>query len=213
MMSCFNKDGFKVHPIYLFSGSFFLMILLFSQEALAHKVMVFAEADQNNIITSSKFFNGKPVKQGKITVFDEKKNKLLEGKTDDLGVFSFKIPERSALSIVLDAGSGHRASWEIPLSEIEPETSDDVVLKEKDRIENSPEQTHKEKQETAFIDMDEFEKLLDQRLKPLNTKLSRMEAAALKPNFSNIVGGVGYIVGLMGLWMFLKYRKRDETTC
>ena len=46
--------------------------------AHAHKVSIFAWVEQDTVYTISKFSGGKYVKHGKVSVFDEQKNKLLE---------------------------------------------------------------------------------------------------------------------------------------
>ena len=81
--------------------------------------MVFAWVDGNTVFTQSKFSGGKRVKGQKITVYDTKEKILLEGKTDDKGEFSFKVPERTTLKIVLYAGAGHRAEWTVTKEDIE----------------------------------------------------------------------------------------------
>ena len=84
----------------------------------AHKVMIFAWVEGDTIFTESKFSGGKRVRKGDVTVYGLKGNRLLKGKTDEQGRFSFKIPEKTALKIVLLAGMGHRAEWTVPLHEI-----------------------------------------------------------------------------------------------
>ncbi len=104
---------------------FFLIFLLGINPAYAHKVMVFAWVDGDTIFTQSKFSGGKKVKGGKIAVYNTHKKILLEGKTDNEGKFSFEVPEKTTLKIVLYAGTGHRAEWTVPKEDIE-----DLVLYE-----------------------------------------------------------------------------------
>ena len=40
-------------------------------------------------------------------------NRILEGTTDDQGRFSFPKPGPGSLSVVLHAGMGHRAEWQL----------------------------------------------------------------------------------------------------
>ena len=55
-------------------------------------------------------------------MFDAQGNKLHEGKTDNNGVYSFKVldvvPVRGDLRIVLKAGPEHQAEFRIPASDL-----------------------------------------------------------------------------------------------
>ncbi len=86
---------------------------------MAHRAIIFAWVEGEKIFTESKFSGGRPVKQGDIIVYDLEGNQLLKGKTDDQGEFSFVIPKKTAMKIVLQAGMGHRGEWVIPLKEIQ----------------------------------------------------------------------------------------------
>ena len=78
--------------------------------ASAHRVNVFAWVEGDMIHVEGKFSGGKKVKAGKISVMDPQGVELLSGRTDDQGKFSFKIPKRTDLRIVLIAGQGHQES-------------------------------------------------------------------------------------------------------
>ena len=84
----------------------------------AHKVNVFAYAEGSTIHTESYFPDGRPVEGGIIEVYDQSKNKLLEGKTDREGKFSFTIPKKEDLTIVIIAGMGHKNEYTIRKDEI-----------------------------------------------------------------------------------------------
>jgi len=94
-------------------------MLLLAQNAFAHRVTVFAWVEGDTVFVESKFPGGRKVSGGKIIVTDSKGVELLTGKTDDQGEFSFKIPQKTELKIILEAGMGHRAEWTIPVSEME----------------------------------------------------------------------------------------------
>ncbi len=86
--------------------------------ASAHKVNVFAYAEDGTIYTESYFPDGKPVEGGTIEVYDQSKNKLIEGKTDKEGKFSFIIPKKEDLTIVIVASMGHRNDYTIKKDEM-----------------------------------------------------------------------------------------------
>ena len=76
-------------------GILLVLLLLSAVPATAHKVNVFAWVDGDRIYTQSKFSGGRKAKNATIEVYDRQGNKLLEGQTDDKGEFSFKIPQKT----------------------------------------------------------------------------------------------------------------------
>lgn len=86
--------------------------------ALAHKVNVFAYVEGTTVFTESYFPDGKAVVSGLIEVFDKKNTKLLEGKTNDKGLFNFPFFKKEELLIVIDAGMGHKNSFLLKASEM-----------------------------------------------------------------------------------------------
>ncbi|MCK8601201.1 DUF4198 domain-containing protein [Desulfoferrobacter suflitae] len=95
-----------------------LVVCAMAGTAQAHKVNVFAYAEDGTIHTESYFPDGKPAAGGTIEVYDQAKTRLLEGKTDREGKFSFPIPKREDLTIVINAGMGHRNEYTIRQDEM-----------------------------------------------------------------------------------------------
>jgi len=181
--------------------------------------------DGNTIFTQSKFSKGKKVKAGKITVYNTQNKILLEGKTDDEGKFSFKVPEKTTLKIVLYAGAGHRAEWTVPqedIKEILVETPAKSTLKRPQEkmpahgIPSEPTENHTDemtqapqlpKPGTNEIEQ-AVERVLDKKLKPVIKMLS--ESMNRGPTVSEILGGIGYIFGLMGIGAYFHYRRQRK---
>jgi nickel transport protein len=136
---------------------------------------------------------------------------LLEGKTNEQGNFDFQIPVKSSLKVVLEAGMGHRAEWTIPAEEIEGSVTEtiqaatqvqDAAKEDRKESERSTEGVSTQEIETAV------EKVLDKKLQPI----LRMLAASQQknPSLSDILGGLGYILGLVGLAAYVHYRKKTR---
>lgn len=107
-----DSDLFKKYSIYYRVRINLLFIILFlsvaASEVLAHKVNIFAYVEGGTVFTESYFNDGKKCIKSKIEVFDNTGDKLLEGITDKTGEFSFKVPGKTNLKIVLTASMGHR---------------------------------------------------------------------------------------------------------
>lgn len=96
-----------------------LLSFWLSGTALAHKVNLFAYAEGGSVYTESYFPDGRPVTGGKVLVFDDHETLLLEGTTDNDGLFQFAIPALSELKIVIEATMGHKNSYRLPKDEVE----------------------------------------------------------------------------------------------
>lgn len=100
---------------------FCLFLQMMPHSAFAHKVNVFAYVEGDTVYTESYFPDGRKVTDGVIKVYNTKGKMLLEGTTDKNGQFSFKIPTRDDLKIVLEASLGHRNTYTLSASEM-PDT-------------------------------------------------------------------------------------------
>ncbi|MGD8447806.1 MAG: hypothetical protein PVJ20_14305 [Desulfobacterales bacterium] len=170
--------------------------------ALAHKVMIFAWVEGDTIFTESKFSGGKKAIHAPVVIFDKDGKKLLEGKTDNKGEFSFKIPKLTDLKIVLNAGMGHKAEWTVPESEIREAGA---ILEKKSAVETSgPIAVGLSKEEVRKI----VEDSLDKKLRPILRMIS--ESRNTKPSLTEIIGGIGYIFGLMGIALYFKNRGKKR---
>ena len=117
-MKCEMVESNLAKPIFYL---FFIVCLLGvrTESVEAHRVNLFAWVEGDMVYVESKFSSAKPVVSGKIIVSDSEGTELLNGTTDENGKFSFKIPRKIELKIVLEAGTGHRAEWTIAADEIE----------------------------------------------------------------------------------------------
>ena len=170
------------------------VLLCTGRPAIAHRVMIFAWEEGGIIHTKSKFSGGKTVKEGKIIVSDLFGNQVLEGKTDNKGEFFFKAPENTGLKIVLQAGMGHRAEWTMSGEE----ARESISKRESQPVSG------------AGLSTDEIEsaieRAIDKKLKPVIRIL--VEERESSPSVRDILGGIGYILGLVGIGSYFHYRRK-----
>lgn len=171
----------------------------------AHKVNLFAYVDGNSIVTDSGYSRSKRVHDGVIEVYDAASGTmLLSGKTDENGKFDFPIPdaarsEKMDLLLRLRAGTGHQAEWTVkyeeygaakgPFAASETEHGHKAVA--------APQQ--------STITAGEVEMVVRRELAPLKQMVAEMHQAG--PGVTEIVGGVGYIIGLFGIVAYMKSRR------
>jgi nickel transport protein len=214
----FNLHIFNKRFTLNFTAIGLLMLPLFSATVFAHKVMIFAWVDGDTIHTRSKFSGGKKAVNADIMVYNTDDKLLLQGKTDQKGEFSFRIPARTDLRIVLNASMGHKAEWKISSDEIPgapapaqkksehsgcepPAAPDNFLYKESDSQHLSTSFT---KEEIRKI----IEKTLDRKLDPVIKLLADLYSN--EPEIKDIIGGLGYIFGLAGVALYFRNRKNKN---
>ena len=206
MTICKRFDTGKCRQFVLLATCLFTLCLLWPGMAMAHRVTIFAWVEGDTVYTESKFSGGKLVNGGEVLVYDLKGKELLSGKTNTQGEFSFKIPQKTAMKVVIQAGMGHRGEWTIPLSDIAPQQSgsEPAVSTE------AAKETSKTKVATSSVDLDQMrhalDESLDRRLSPVLKRLA--ESQDKGPTFRDILGGIGYILGLLGLAAYMHYRRK-----
>lgn len=179
-----------------------LFVISINIPALAHKATIFAWVEGDTVFTESKFSGGKKAINAQVFVFDRQGKQLVKGKTNNKGEFSFKIPKLTDLRIVLNAGMGHKAEWIIPESEIREASG--LFETERSDVSSQPITAGLNKEEVRDL----IEKSLDKKLGPIIRMLT--ESQAKGPSITEIVGGIGYIFGLMGVALYFKNRGKQR---
>lgn len=201
-------------------GVFLLwFICAFTTPALAHGVLVFAYAEGDTIHTESTFVPDKPVRQGKILVQDQKTGKLLlRGQTDDQGKFSFKIPpaavaQKLDLEIVVEAAMGHRGEWllkaESYLTGLTPgkaaALTAPVPVSAKTSVAPGAKAANIDRQMLEEI----VNKVLERQLAPIKEMLTALTIH--RTSLPEIIGGIGYIIGIFGLWAYFQSKRKKNS--
>jgi nickel transport protein len=189
-----------------------LVVGAFTTPALAHRVLIYAYAEGDAIHTESKFIPDTPVRQGKILVMDQKTDKvLLTGQTDDQGKFSFKIPAEAVaqklnLNIVVEAAMGHRGEWLLKAD------SYLTGAAPKSPAAPAPASPTAPAAPGANLDPQALEaavnKALERQLAPLKEMLTELTIHRTTP--TDIIGGIGYILGIFGLGAYFLSKRKNN---
>lgn len=187
------------------------LMLLAAGAALAHRVNVFAWVEGDMVFVECKYPDGTKVHEGVIRVLDSAGKELLSGKTNDKGEFSFKVPKQDDLTIVLEAGMGHRGDWPLSRQDLAP-----AGEAPKPGPAAAPQASPKNEAPSpaavepaagpaspppAGIDQ-AIEKALDKKLAPVMKMLAEMHEQ--KVRLTDVLGGIGYIIGLVGVAAYFK---------
>lgn len=193
--------------------SFIITVFLLSgsQHAFAHKVNMFAYSEGPDVFIEGYFSDGKKALNSVVTVFDTDDTELLQGTTDNDGQFTFPIPKTTDLRIVLNAGMGHQTEYVIRASELTGE--DELMITQQNEITATGETSKEPDSKTISSSHDTVsntelnqvvERAVGQAIKPLMRSVSEMRE---ERSLSTIVGGIGYIFGILGIVFYLKARK------
>ena len=175
-------------------------------DAGAHRVNIFAWIEGDTVLVECKYPDGTKVYEGVIRVLDSAGRELLNGKTNDKGEFSFKVPKQDDLTIVLEAGMGHRADWPLSKQDLAPAGESAVSSAPAPKAETPPPAAKESAPGAASplpagIDQ-AIEKALDKKLAPVLRMLAEMHEQ--KVRLTDVLGGIGYIIGLVGVAAYFK---------
>jgi len=225
-----NVMGVKLYIYYVL----FLLILFSFMPVnnFAHNVNIFAWVEGKQVHTESYYPDGKMVSGGEIEVYNSKGKLIIKGKTDEQGRFSFEVQKPEEIVIVLNAGMGHRAQITLKEQALESEglKSDEKkgkeVQKEKENGSLSePSELKEDKGKKTPPEIGDMEKALvldltEDRIRQIVREEVSKEVAPLarsiallhekKPGLTEILGGIGYIIGLMGIILYFKSKKASS---
>ncbi len=182
----------------LFLGTF-LMILIHANVG-AHGMKVFATVS-GNTIKGSVFFIGGSAAQG-VTV-----RLLADGadaattKTDTQGRFTFTTAARTDHVVVAETADGHQARYALPASSF---SGGGAAPAQQPSGDPSPEGIPATSVPAA-VSVGETERKID----ALRNQLLVYES---RTRIRDVLGGIGYILGIMGVILYFKAQKRQRET-
>jgi nickel transport protein len=192
--------------------------------AHAHRLKVFATVEEE-AVTGYGFFVGGGRPQGATVIMrDAGGQDLWRGETDDQGRYSWRPENPMTLTVIIDARDGHIAEAKIPADRFAaaptPETanaktdsgsavptssSEMVAAGEVTATAAGGSATALDEATLAQLVDRAVDKAVARQIRPL---LEAFEEASGAIRFNDIMGGVGMIVGLAGMGMWIAARKR-----
>lgn len=202
---------------------FLVFALLVHSPVLAHRVNVFAYVEGGEIVVECSYSKSKRVNHGAVEVQAASSGEiLLQGTTDETGLFRFPVPKQaresaSDLRILLRAGEGHKNEWIVEAVDFMNGAAPPVpAVDSPEKQPTAPKAASPagSKIPTTFgssgLSRAEMEEIvnaaLDAKLAPI--KRAMLEQAEGGPGMKEIVGGIGWIFGLVGIAAYFKSRSR-----
>lgn len=208
---------------------FFLaaVLLLLPPAAQAHKLSVFAWPEGGEIRGEVKFNGGRKAKNVQIAVQNAAdQTVLIETVCDENGAFRFTLPEealqaRPDVLIVANGGEGHRGEWRLAAKEYAPAGDASVPAEAAAApppAESAPApaeaaaQTAQVAVSSAGLSEPQIRRIvaeeLSKGLSPIRQSIT--ESLDPEPTLRDILGGIGWLIGLAGLAAWAQSRRTKQ---
>ena len=180
------------------------LAMVFASPAHAHKLKVFATAVGAEIEGSVYFVGSGPAPGAKVSIEtgDGEPPVLLQTDTD--GKFAFAAARRVNHVITVDAGDGHSAQTIVAADNL-PSSLPSSAGTAAALIAPAAAAVPVVAGGASLEDL--VAKAVAQQIRPLREQLNAYEDQV---RLRDIVGGIGYIIGLAGLAMWLRSRRRER---
>lgn len=187
--------------------SLLVMILLCcaAQPVTAHKLLVMAWVQGDQLMGEAAFGDGSFAANAKVTVLDgESMEELLEFNADAQGIFQSALPSEilargNPLLVRASDGAGHLAEYVVDAQEFAFAAQADSVVAQ---AEAHGEGTGVSIDQELIARM--VQEAVRQEVAPLRRDIIALTQS--KPGITEILGGIGYIIGLasLGFWLLRK---------
>ncbi|EGV16525.1 hypothetical protein [Thiocapsa marina] len=196
-----------------------IALSMLGSPALAHKLQVFAFAEGPRIGGSAYFAGGGAASGARIEVLDADGAKLAELAPDGEGrfVYSAQAPVDHLIRAI--TGDGHQAEWRVSAAELAAGFgSQGTVVGDGANPDQIPVSVIADPDAStaarrSAVDLDPalesaIERAVARQIRPLREQLV---AAQDRVRLQDILGGIGYIIGLTGLALWWKSRRRSNS--
>lgn len=200
---------------------FAVLCLCRADAAQAHRVNIFAWLEGDTVVTECSFRRNSPVRGGTVIVLDDVDGgELLRGTTDDDGRFAFPVPQAvrngHGLRIRINAGEGHQNEWRMEAAEFagispaagfaSPPTPAPATTT---TGAGAPSRTDAPATQPLPLTREELTAVvnaaLERQLGPIRRELAARGQEG--PRLQDIVGGLGWIMGLAGMGLYFARRR------
>lgn len=186
--------------------SILLMALLavLSNAAHAHKLKVFAFAEGGRIEGTTYFVGGTPASGATVEVMGANDRLLATLVPDTAGDFSYEVDTHENHMIVANTGDGHVARWTVSAAEFTGQTSGSTEQNAYAAPSSGTADSATEPDNGELVTL--VEQAVARQIQPLREQIIRNEE---RVRLQDIVGGIGYIMGIYGVAIWWQQRRRS----
>ncbi len=180
----------------------------------AHGLHVFGWVEGDTGHVESYFSQTKRAAHARVEVYDMNEQMLLAGTTDARGNFSFKLPLRADLRIVVSPGMGHKNDFVLRAEAMgrvagREQVAEKVMNPQTSRAPVTVDPQQLEEMIREAVDHS-LEHALEEKLAPLNKTVREMRRPQ-GVSVRDVIAGLGYIFGIFGLALFLFQRRGKKS--
>lgn len=187
------------------------VLLLLPLAAQAHKLSIFAWPEGSEIRGEVKFSGGRKAKNVQIAVQNAADHAVLaETACDENGAFRFALPDqaqhaRPDLLIVANGGEGHRGEWLLEAADYAPARPVETAAPATSAQAGSASGAGLNEQQIRRVIAEEMSKALS----PIRQSLAKHLDP--EPSLRDILGGLGWLIGLAGLAAWAQSRRTKHS--
>lgn len=178
----------------------------------AHKVVLSLYVTGGLIEGEVGFSNGDVAPEARIDVYGPGGERLAELATDDSGFFAYQASARIDHIFKADLGAGHVAEARVAADELSPtlaaQAAPTGTTPAPDSQEGTAAAAGAASQVLTQANLQAaIQEVVASQVRPLRQQVTALEN---RIRFQDVLGGLGYIAGLMGLALYIQSRRRTK---
>ena len=178
----------------ILSAICWLFSLIPVHEAHAHRMDVYAYFEGNLLKGEGAYDDGTPADGADIKIYDSKGKLIGTTQTSSDGIFTFTMtPDGNPITIDINDGGGHHAEFVLEDLPTQEEATEAIDVSSQGGG-------------NVAVAEDALAHLLRRELSPIRAELARL-ANKRQIGISEVFGGLGWIIGIIGAASWFKYKK------
>ncbi len=171
-----------------------------------HNLLAASSFEGDSIVGETFFSTGEPAEGADVLVESDGKV-IAKGQSNKDGSFRMSVPpDVTSVRVTVDAGMGH-----VSREELEREMFVDPSAPRSDASISVPSAVSASGATASSlffsVSEDDLRKILAMEITPLKKMIMELHKTASKPDFPKIAGGVGYIIGIVGAYLWGRSRR------
>jgi nickel transport protein len=184
-------------------------MLLWPVAADAHRLKLFATVEDGTVSGYAFFIGGGRPEGAALVIRDGEGRELYRGTTDAAGTFSWRPPQASDLTLLVDAGDGHVAEAAITEGRFSVVEGSATAAAAADSAGAESGVLPADAKDLADMIGRSVDRAVSRQVRPL---LEAYAAAEGRVRFNDVAGGIGMIIGLAGVALWALGRRRGDRT-
>jgi nickel transport protein len=182
--------------------------MLFPGAVWAHSLGVFAYAEGSRLVGSVYFTSGAPAAGASVTIRGPEGEPLAEPTVRDDGTFEYQAERPVRHRVVASTADGHQASWTVPAAEFAGASSPDGD--ESGSSDESARPASQSDAATVTIERETLKALVERAVaREVGPLRQELHGYAGRVRLGDIIGGIGFIVGLAGAALWWRARRLE----